>query len=101
MRFRLLPVVVVAGVFVAGCQHSGSGTDSSAPSKATQEGSSEAGNHDASRAGVHEPGPFGSDASKATHRRLLTKDRPPWPDPWPEGCNLLVSVAADVLPSGR
>ena len=90
----LLPVtIVLMGISVAGCHQTAPGSDSAKPSTALPGGSQ----------GTRDQATARQDAGEAgvKHRRLVSRDRPKWPEPWPQGCNRLISVAADVLPNGK
>src|SRR5437870_2491789 len=93
MKSLLFPAIVVMGLSVAGCHQSTPGSDSAKPSTALPGGSQGAGDQTKTGQDVGEAG--------VKHRRLVSRDRPKWPDPWPQGCNRLISVAADVLPNGK
>ncbi len=93
MKALLFPAMVVVGCSLAGCHQAGPGADSARPSATVPGGSP----------GARDQATTGQDAGEpgVKHRRLISRDRPKWPDPWPQGCVRLISVAADVLPNGK
>ena len=93
MKTLLIPAILVAGVAVAGCHQAGPGADSAKSPTAPPDASQ--GARDQTTTGQN-PGQAGGKV-----RRLVSRDRPKWPDPWPPGCNRAISVAADVLPNGK
>jgi outer membrane biosynthesis protein TonB len=99
MKTLLFPAILVAGVAVAGCHQAGSGADSVKPSTAPP-GASQ-GAPDQTATGQNAAPGGAAVPAGAKVRRLVSRDRPKWPDPWPPGCNRAISVAADVLPNGK
>ncbi len=93
MKTLLFPAILVAGVALAGCHQAGPGADSAKPSTTLPDAAQ----------GARDQTTPGQNAAPAGAkvRRLVSRDRPKWPDPWPPGCNRAISVAADVLPNGK